>query len=56
MPDAGGTALIEGTETMVFYTLFLSFPRAQEILFAIFALLVVITTLQRLFWAWKYLS
>jgi phosphatidylglycerophosphate synthase len=56
MPDAGGTALIEGTETMFFYTLFLLFPNFQEPLFGLFALLVLITTLQRLIWAAKYLS
>eukprot|EP01116_Phalansterium_solitarium_P012228 TRINITY_DN28313_c0_g1_i1.p1 TRINITY_DN28313_c0_g1~~TRINITY_DN28313_c0_g1_i1.p1 ORF type:complete len:205 (-),score=25.54 TRINITY_DN28313_c0_g1_i1:13-627(-) len=48
MPDAGGKVLIEGTETMVFYSLFILFPEHLDLLFLIFASLVAITSLQRL--------
>ncbi|GAB4212138.1 MAG: CDP-alcohol phosphatidyltransferase family protein [Roseiflexaceae bacterium] len=43
--------LIEGTETVVFYALFLLFPSALVPLFGLMALLVGVTTLQRLVWA-----
>jgi hypothetical protein len=43
--------LIECTETVVFYSLFLFFHSYSTALFAIFGFLVVITTWQRLVWA-----
>lgn len=44
-------ALIEGTETVVFYSLFLLFPNHMALLFAVFGGGVVITIVQRLVWA-----
>lgn len=47
--------LIEGTETIVFYVLFLVFPFWIVPLFALMAILVMFTTGQRLIWAMKAL-
>jgi len=55
MPDAGGYVLIEGTETVITYSLFILFPHIMEYLFFIFGSLVVVSTLQRLYWAVRYL-
>ncbi len=49
------SGLIEGTETVIFYTLFLLFPTALVPLFALMALLVLITAAQRLVWAARHL-
>lgn len=43
--------IIEGTETVIGYFLFLLFPSFVVYLFPIFALLVLITIVQRLVWA-----
>ncbi|HEU4326511.1 MAG TPA: CDP-alcohol phosphatidyltransferase family protein [Roseiflexaceae bacterium] len=43
--------LIEGAETVLFYALFLLFPTALVPLFGLMALLVGVTTVQRLVWA-----
>jgi phosphatidylglycerophosphate synthase len=45
------SGLIEGAETIVFYSLFLLFPTALIPLFALMALLVAITAGQRVVWA-----
>ncbi len=45
------TGLIEGTETVICYCLFLLFPRALPFLFSGMALLVMVTVGQRLVWA-----
>ena len=47
--------LIEGAETIVFYCLFLLLPQFIVPLFVLLASLVVLTTLQRLVWAYRYL-
>jgi len=45
------TGLVEGTETVVFYCLFIIFPGALPALFGAMAGLVTITIAQRLWWA-----
>merc|ERR1712232_241461 len=45
------SGLIEGTETMVFFQLFLLFPSFCEVLFGLFGLGVTFTILHRIFWA-----
>jgi len=45
------TALIEGTETVVFFSLFILFPNYLKELFSIFGGLVSINVFQRLWWA-----
>ena len=45
--------LIEGTETVIAYFLFLLFPNQAAYLFICFALLVMVTVGQRLLWARK---
>jgi len=46
-------ALIEGTESIVAFTLMILAPsRWHSPLFAGFALLVVVSTCQRVYWAW----
>lgn len=47
--------IVEGAETVVFYTLFLLFPGAHVPLFGLMAALVVITAGQRLVWATRNL-
>ncbi len=47
--------LIEGTETVLFYTLFLVFPGATVLLFRLMAVLVSATIVQRLIWAIRHL-
>jgi phosphatidylglycerophosphate synthase len=49
------TGLIEGAETIVFYTLFCILPGYIAYLFTLMAVLVAITALQRVWWAWKNL-
>jgi phosphatidylglycerophosphate synthase len=45
--------LIEGAETIVFYTLFYLLPAQISWLFAVMAILVFFTAGQRLWWAWR---
>ncbi len=47
--------IIEGTETVLLYTLFLLFPGSSAYLFTLMGLLVVATIGQRIVWAMKYL-
>ena len=47
--------LIEGAETIFFYTLFLLLPANATVLFAIMAGLVLVTAAQRVLWASRYL-
>lgn len=48
--------LIEGTETIVFYSLFILLPQQLTTLFVIFGSLVSITILHRLWWAYRNLD
>ena len=48
-------AIVAGTETVVFYSLFLVFPSYAFELFATMALLVLLNVALRLRWAWGYL-
>lgn len=48
--------LIEGTETVLFYCLFILFPAALVPLFLVMAFLVLITAAQRLVWTIRHLS
>ena len=50
------TGLIEGAETIVFYTLFYLFPEYVAYLFTLMAILVIFTATQRLWWAYRYLN
>jgi len=50
------TGLIEGAETIVFYTLFYLLPGQIAILFTAMAILVVFTASQRVWWAYRYLD
>lgn len=50
------TGLIEGAETIVFYTLFYLLPEYIAILFTAMALLVLFTASQRVWWAYRHLS
>jgi phosphatidylglycerophosphate synthase len=50
------TGLIEGFETIVFYSLFLLFPAWASELFWVFSALVAISALQRMVWAWRKLT
>jgi phosphatidylserine synthase len=60
-PQAGATSvamapgLIEGVETLMAYSLMLLVPTAQLWIFSIFALLVSMTAIQRIVWAWRNL-
>ncbi|MDP9311051.1 MAG: CDP-alcohol phosphatidyltransferase family protein [Chloroflexota bacterium] len=47
--------LIEGTETVLFFTLFLVFPDSSVYVFTLMGLLVVATIVQRLVWAKEHL-
>lgn len=47
--------LIEGTETIIFFSLFLLFPNLLTILFVVMGVLVYISALQRLIWAVRHL-
>jgi phosphatidylglycerophosphate synthase len=49
------SGIIEGTETVVFYTLFLLFPRAAVPMFGLMTVLVLATVLQRFVWARRIL-
>lgn len=48
--------LIEGSETVVFYTLFFLLPAYIPWLFGVMAGLVVVTAVQRVWWAWRNLA
>jgi len=48
--------LIEGTETVIFYTLFFLLPVYVPWLFGLMAALVIVTASQRVWWAWKTLE
>ena len=48
--------LIEGTETIIFYTLFFIFPAYLTALFSIFALLILYTIGQRIAWSLRFLD
>jgi hypothetical protein len=50
------TGLVEGAETIVFYTLFYLLPGQIAILFAAMAILVVFTASQRVWWAYWHLT
>ena len=49
------TGLIEGAETIIFYTLFCLLPGYVAYLFGAMALLVLVTVGQRVAWAWRNL-
>ncbi len=49
------SGLIEGTETIVFYTLFIAFPGVFVILAYVMAAMTAITVVQRLVWALRTL-
>lgn len=49
------SGLIEGAETVLFYTLFLLLPDTAVVLFWTMALLVLVTIAQRLIWASRHL-
>lgn len=48
--------IIGGTETIIFYTLFIIFPGQIPWLFGLFGLLIILTILQRLHWATCHLA
>ena len=48
--------LIGGTETIVFYTVFILFPSYLTFFFVVMAVLVFFTVVQRLIWAVKHLK
>ena len=48
--------LIEGAETVVFYALFFLLPGLLLELYIVFGLLVLLTVIQRLVWAWHNLD
>jgi phosphatidylglycerophosphate synthase len=54
IPMPGG--IVEGAETLAFYSLFLLFPAAAVPLFGVMALLVALTVAQRLLWAVRHLG
>ena len=48
--------IIGGTETILFYTLFIIFPGQITWLLSLFGLLIILTILQRLHWATRHLA
>lgn len=48
--------LMEGTETIAFFVLFFILPQFMAALFVIMGILVVVTILQRLYWAYNVLD
>jgi len=48
--------LIEGAETVIFYTLFFLLPVYIPWLFGVMAALLVVTAIQRVWWAWHNLE
>lgn len=49
------TGLIEGAETILFYTLFYLLPGYIAILFTVMSILVLFTASQRVWWAYRHL-
>ena len=49
-------ALVEGGETVIFYSLFLLFPDQLVGLFSLMACLVGVNVMWRLHWAWRHLE
>lgn len=49
------TGIIGGTETILFYTVFIFFPAHLVWLFSLMGLLILVTILQRLAWAYRHL-
>lgn len=49
------TGLVEGAETIVFYTLFYLLPGYVAILFTVMGILVLFTASQRVWWAYRHL-
>jgi phosphatidylglycerophosphate synthase len=49
------TGLVEGTETIVFFTLILLFPQRAAILFSVMAIATTIGIVQRVVWAFRHL-
>jgi len=49
-------ALVEGSETMIFFTLFIIFPGYLTLLYGIFTIGVIANIVQRLEWAYKVLE
>lgn len=47
------TGIVEGMETIIFYSLFMVFPEYLIKLFSILAILTMITVVQRFVWAYK---
>lgn len=50
------TGLIEGTETVIFYSLFFLLPDQVAWLFGLMGGLVLVTVVQRVSWAWRTLE
>ena len=50
------SALIEGAETIVFFSLFILMPEYLDLLFGVFSLGVVVNICQRLHWAYNNLD
>jgi len=50
------TGLVEGAETIVFYTLFYLLPGYIAVLFTVMAILVIFTASQRVWWAYWHLN
>ncbi len=50
------TGIIGGTETILFYTVFILFPVHLVWLFSLMGLLILFTIMQRLVWAARHLS
>jgi phosphatidylglycerophosphate synthase len=50
------TGIIEGFETIVFYSLFLLLPAWSRELFCVLSVLVALSAIQRLVWAWRNLK
>jgi phosphatidylglycerophosphate synthase len=48
--------LIGGTETIIFFSLFILLPTQMALLFTVMAILVIITVVQRIIWAMRYLD
>jgi uncharacterized membrane protein HdeD (DUF308 family) len=48
--------LIEGAETILFYLLFLLWPDGLFLLLLLLALLVYVTVVQRIWWAYRFFN
>jgi phosphatidylglycerophosphate synthase len=49
------TGLIEGAETVIFYSVFFLFPGDLHLLFGLFSVLIIVTIFQRIAWAVNHL-